>query len=699
MQTTSRRVLLFGAIAIGCAVALASAARAGTTPMPWVARHGLSAAEYQQAFDDFGKDGFRLVAVSGYVENGKLLYAALWRKFSQGVPWAARHGLNAADFQKAVDDLGKQGLHLVYVDGYEYQGVPLFAGIWQSASGPAPVVKTGMDSTQYQAEFDTLGKQGMRLAHVSGYAQGGSARFAAIWDHSAGPAYIARHNLTSEDYQKDFDEYGKQGFRLKEVSGYSPGGTDRYAAIWEKGGDGAPWIAHHGAAVASYQTQFDVDRYQGYQPLYVQAFTSGTTARFNTIWESPFSAKDLAAITNGLAGAAKTIPVAGLSVAIARNGRLIYATGVGLADKENGVAMNVHHRLRIGSVSKTTTSVGIFRLIQEGATFNGNQKLTLDSPVFGPGGILSDVAVPALLAPLKDARVHHFLEHTSGIPDNAGDPVHCASGNLDNRIAYQLAQIQAVDAASKDPVGPVPRPPGTKFNYSNLNFQIMQAVIERVSGQSYQDHMLKDVFLPAGLTAPRLFHIGPYDPSTGEAKHYLVNGAYAEYAPSATCDMLPPGVGAGGWAMSAKDLLQYLAHVDGIKTDIVTAATRSDMLHRPIQDDPSNAALDFRYARGWITQNWGACNDGWNIVQGHNGGLSGAFSNMFFLQEGDFSFVVIGNQDPPSQGMCQPSTVIGKPKPAPVACGGSGQPFCGDEATARVMDLIRTVDWPNYDLF
>jgi len=320
--------------------------------------------------------------------------------------------------------------------------------------------------------------------------------------------------------------------------------------------------------------------------------------------------------------------------------------------------------------------------------------------VFGPGGVLHDIPVPQLLEPLKDAKLHHFLEHTAGIPDNAGDPTHCASGDLNNRIGYQLAQIQAVPASSTDPVGPVPRPPGTKFNYANFDYAIVQAVIERVSGMAYEDYVLNEVLDPKQITAPRLFHIGDYDAATGEAKHYLANGDYAEYAASNTCDNQPPNVGAGGWAMSAKDLLQYLSSVDSIKPgDILTEANRNAMLHRPMDDDPSNKALDFRYARGWITQNWGACNGGWNIVQGHNGGLSGAFSNMFLLEEGDFSFVVIGNQDPTASGICQPSTDIGKPKPSPVACGGKNQPFCGDEATARVIDLIRTVNWPNYDLF
>ena len=65
-----------------CLVLLAASALpvwAGQTPLPWVARDGLSAADYQKAFDDFGKDGFELASVSGYLVNGELRYAALWR--------------------------------------------------------------------------------------------------------------------------------------------------------------------------------------------------------------------------------------------------------------------------------------------------------------------------------------------------------------------------------------------------------------------------------------------------------------------------------------------------------------------------------------------------------------------------------------------------------------------------------------------
>ena len=138
--------------------------------------------------------------------------------------------------------------------------------------------------------------------------------------------------------------------------------------------------------------------------------------------------------------------------------------------------------------------------------------MTLDSPVFGPHGLLPDLDVPPQLAPLKDARLRHFLEHTAGLPgqeskEEVGDPLNCASGDHIRRISFQLGQVQPLKTT--DPGGPVPREPGTVVG---IDFAIVQAVIERLSGTSYQQYVLSHVFNPATLMAPRLFHMGPYDP-------------------------------------------------------------------------------------------------------------------------------------------------------------------------------------------
>ena len=46
--------------------------------------------------------------------------------------------------------------------------------------------------------------------------------------------WVARHGLTSAQYQSEFDKWVGQGFRLVRICGYEEGGQERYAAIWDK---------------------------------------------------------------------------------------------------------------------------------------------------------------------------------------------------------------------------------------------------------------------------------------------------------------------------------------------------------------------------------------------------------------------------------------------------------------------------------
>src|SRR5439155_13313726 len=91
---------------------------------------------------------------------------------------------------------------------------------------------------------------------------------------------------------------------------------------------------------------------------------------------SPDERQAMAAAANGFR---KDFNAPGLSVAIARAGRLVYAEGFGAADQ--GVAVKPSHLFRIASVSKPITSVAIFSLIEQG-------RLQLSDKVFGANGIL-----------------------------------------------------------------------------------------------------------------------------------------------------------------------------------------------------------------------------------------------------------------------------------------------------------------------
>ncbi len=229
----------------------------------WIAHHGMTSTEYQATFTKLVGDGYRLVEIDGYGENGQAHYAAIFAK-GGGPAWIARHGLSASAFQHEFDTRTKDGYRLVEISGYSVNGETLYAAIFDKSTGPARVARFGMTSLEYQAWFNKLVSEGYRLRNVDGYAVGNEARFAAIFDKGTGPAWIARHGMTSDEYQREFDARVGEGYRLRLVSGYAVANQARYAAIFEEM-TGPAWVSFHGMTASGYQTQFDKLVKQGYQ--------------------------------------------------------------------------------------------------------------------------------------------------------------------------------------------------------------------------------------------------------------------------------------------------------------------------------------------------------------------------------------------------------------------------------------------------
>src|SRR5262249_34979681 len=153
------------------------------------------------------------------------------------------------------------------------------------------------------------------------------------------------------------------GYRLVEVSGYSVGGQARYAAIWDK--SSAPlWEAHHGMTAAQYQAQFTNLVNQGYRPVHVSGYTVGGQDYYAAIWQNlNYSSAELQAINNDIPQFMQQYAVPGASIAIAKDDRLVYAHGFGVADTTTRDAVTVNSLFRIASVTKPITSAAIFTLV------------------------------------------------------------------------------------------------------------------------------------------------------------------------------------------------------------------------------------------------------------------------------------------------------------------------------------------------
>ena len=392
-----------------------------TANAQWAAKHNMSPADYQAFFNDATGKGMRPISISGYTVSGSERYAALFEKKS-GVAWVAKHGMSGADFQTQFNTLNGQGYQLSFISGYEVGGQPKFAAIWEKKNNNY-IAKFGQTGAQFQAEFNTNTGSGYRLTFITSYTVGNTAYYASVFEKTPGPAYLAHFGLDAAGYQQKYSDYISQGFRLKMVNGCNVGGTDYYCAIWEKT-SGPEFWAKHGIKGNNYQNNFDNFYYQGYRPAFISAFASSGTERFNGIWENTnMTYSNIKKIDDAISGYMSSQGVKALSLAVCKDDRLVFAKGYGDANISTGQDLSPAYSMRIMSISKPMTATGIMKLVATGS-------LNLDKKVFGPNSVFgSTYSYPASnKTNLEMITVRSLLHHTSGLRTCNGEaPFHNAS--------------------------------------------------------------------------------------------------------------------------------------------------------------------------------------------------------------------------------------------------------------------------------
>lgn len=166
----------------------------------------------------------------------------------------------------------------------------------------------------------------------------------------------------------------------------------------------------------------------------------------------------------------------GVAVLVAQQGQVVFRKAYGHADLELRVPMQPEHVFRIASITKQFSAVAILQLAEAG-------KLGLDDDITR---YLPDY-------PTRGRRITltHLLTHTSGIPSYTDVRGFSETLRQDRTVAQLLA-------VGKD--APLEFEPGQDWRYSNTNYALLGAVIEKVSGRQYGDYLQENVFIPAGMT-------------------------------------------------------------------------------------------------------------------------------------------------------------------------------------------------------
>lgn len=300
----------------------------------------------------------------------------------------------------------------------------------------------------------------------------------------------------------------------------------------------------------------------------------------------------------------------GVALAVASGGEVLLEAAFGSADLATGEALTPRHGFRIASHSKSFTSAGIFRLVEEG-------RLRLDDTV----GALIDGLHPEIAA----ATIGQVLSNSAGLTRDGPD----AGQFLDRKPYCDKAELLA------DLAAPPVFPAAQRFKYSNHGFALLGLAIEAVTGLSYSEWITDAVVAKAGLTETKA-DIGLW----GERP--MAKG-HSGPQPLGYRVVIPgdnPGramVSAAGFVATAADVARYFAQLSpGAGRSILSPLSRREMSRRLWPDD--EASLGRHYGYGTIHGGEGD----WRWF-GHSGGFQGFITRTAIFPAHDLTVSVLTN--------------------------------------------------------
>jgi CubicO group peptidase (beta-lactamase class C family) len=298
-------------------------------------------------------------------------------------------------------------------------------------------------------------------------------------------------------------------------------------------------------------------------------------------------------------------------VLVARDGRPIYASAWGVADRANGVPNTLETRFNLGSMNKMWTAVAIAQLVERGA-------VDLDAPV---GRYVPDLPNPAI----RDrVTVRQLLSHTSGMGS------YFRNGFLEHHI-YAATPADYVPYYADESLAFAP---GERMGYSNAGFALLGLIVERASGRPYYEYVREHILEPAGMSGAAFLDLRtrPTDVAVGYAAPEGGSGAAQPNWDLIEVHSSP----AGGAYARAADLVAFsraLWRGRLVKPELVRAFTSGKVEMGP----------GMRYGYGFGTGEIA----GWPQV-GHDGGAPGVNAELMMFPDQGIDVVVLANMDPPA---------------------------------------------------
>jgi CubicO group peptidase (beta-lactamase class C family) len=334
-----------------------------------------------------------------------------------------------------------------------------------------------------------------------------------------------------------------------------------------------------------------------------------------------------------IAGIMEKTKSVGLSVAVVKDGKIIYNQSFGKKNIESGTNIANDDIFRIASISKSFTTTALMTLLDK-------KKINLDEDVSNLVGFR--VRNPKF--PDVKITVKMLLSHTSSLNDSEGYFSLDVMNSDKNKNFANCYNNYA---------------PGTSYEYCNLGFNTIGAIVEKLSGERFDNYVRRVVLKPLGLDAGfnvdsldskkfvTLYNYEPLDTTKGSPNIFREQpSAYVSRAKEITSGYkmgvsTPLFSSTGGMKISANGLARYMMmHMnygkDPMSGKRIISKKSSKLMQAPvIETSPGETyGMSLRQSTKLIPG---------EIMTGHTGSAYGLYSAMFFQPEKGFGIVMMTN--------------------------------------------------------
>ena len=335
--------------------------------------------------------------------------------------------------------------------------------------------------------------------------------------------------------------------------------------------------------------------------------------------EPPAAPRTLDELRQRIEKVVKDQGVPAIGIALVNREGPIWVAGWGKADFESGRAADQDTLFRIGSVSKMFAGLAVLKLAEEG-------KLSLDDKVRDRA---PDVAFENPWEATNPVRIAHLLEHTTG-----WDDMHVAE--------YAYAAPDSMTIKQGLDFHPDPRksrwPPGSRQAYNNIGPTVAAYIVEKVTGQRFEDYIAKQFFTPLGMTSTSYFRTRLYD----ERGATLYQGA----APQEYWQIIHrPSGSINSSAHDMAKFVQFMLMRGSTAGGSIVSEASIDRMETPTTL-PGNAQ---GVLAGYGLTNYTSGHKAWGTAfRGHDGGVIGGLTQLAYAPELGEGYVLMINSGNPA---------------------------------------------------